>query len=82
MRSPALHTRRVSAVRRFFGNPSTFTPAPASVARAARIIARLRCAVGTLRAFAANRSGATMILVALSLPVLVGAMGLSAEVSY
>jgi len=48
----------------------------------ARNVARLRAAVGALRAFAADRRGTTMILVALCLPVLVGAMGLSAEVSY
>src|SRR5918912_1586897 len=34
------------------------------------------------RAFVAHQGGATMIVVALSLPALVGAMGLSAEVSY
>jgi len=43
---------------------------------------RLRGAVGILQAFAANQSGAAMIIVALCLPALVGAMGLSAEVSY
>ena len=35
-----------------------------------------------LREFVAHQSGTTMIVVALSLPALVGAMGLSAEVSY
>src|SRR5205814_6348242 len=35
-----------------------------------------------LRAFAVNQSGATMVLVALCMPIMVGAMGLSAEVSY
>jgi Flp pilus assembly protein TadG len=54
----------------------------APIARLSRAIARWRGAAGILRAFAANQSGAAMIIVALCLPALVGAMGLSAEVSY
>jgi Flp pilus assembly protein TadG len=54
----------------------------ALIARMSRAAARPGGRIGLVRAFAANQSGATMILVALSLPVLVGAMGLSAEVSY
>ena len=54
----------------------------ASIARLSRTVAHLRNGTGMVRAFAANQSGATMILVALCLPALVGAMGLSAEVSY
>jgi Flp pilus assembly protein TadG len=54
----------------------------ASIARLSRTVARLGNGAGMARAFAANQSGATMILVALCLPALVGAMGLSAEVSY
>src|ERR1051326_4935643 len=54
----------------------------ALIARMLRAAARPGGRIGLVRAFAANQSGATMILVALSLPVLVGAMGLSAEVSY
>ena len=35
-----------------------------------------------LRAFAANEDGASIIVIGLTLPVLVGAMGLAAEVGY
>src|SRR5919204_6026460 len=56
--------------------------ASAPIARLSRTFARLRSGTGIVRAFTANESGATMILVALCLPILVGAMGLSAEVSY
>jgi Flp pilus assembly protein TadG len=59
------------------------SPLPtAPIARLSRAIARLRSGTGMVRAFAANQSGAAMIIVALCLPALVGAMGLSAEVSY
>src|SRR5690349_15335990 len=44
--------------------------------------ALLRSPSEILTAFAKNQSGATMILVALCMPIMVGAMGLSAEVSY
>jgi Flp pilus assembly protein TadG len=54
----------------------------APIASVSRTIARLRGAVGLLQGFAADQSGAAMIIVALCLPALVGAMGLSAEVSY
>jgi Flp pilus assembly protein TadG len=59
-----------------------FRFASASIARLARTVARVRSGTGIVGIFAANQSGATMILVALCLPALVGAMGLSAEVSY
>jgi Flp pilus assembly protein TadG len=36
----------------------------------------------TLRAFRKDESGASLVIVGLTLPVLIGAMGLAAEVSY
>src|SRR5438094_3440354 len=53
-----------------------------SAIRATLARACLRSPSEILRAFAVNQSGATMVLVALCMPIMVGAMGLSAEVSY
>src|SRR5260370_18400641 len=73
---------RARAMRRSgYGLPiATLRTAP--IAGFSRAIACLRSGTGVVRAFAANQSGAAMIIVALCLPALVGAMGLSAEVSY
>jgi Flp pilus assembly protein TadG len=80
--SPVAQTRPAAPMRKSLtGLPMSRLPT-ASSARLSRTIAHLRNGTGMVRAFAANQSGATMILVALCLPALVGAMGLSAEVSY
>lgn len=42
----------------------------------------LRRAVARLRSFADDQAGATIIIVGLALPVLIGAMGMAAELSY
>src|SRR5260370_26990552 len=73
---------RARAMRRSgYGLPLSPLPT-AQCARLSRAIACLRSGTGVVRAFAANQSGAAMIIVALCLPAGVGAMGLSAEVSY
>jgi hypothetical protein len=47
-----------------------------------RLTARSTAALERLRAFHENESGASIIIIALTLPVMIGAMGLAAEVSY
>jgi Flp pilus assembly protein TadG len=80
--SPVAQTWPAKPMRKSLtGLPMSRLPI-ASIARLSRTVAHLRNGAGMVRAFAANQSGATMILVALCLPALVGAMGLSAEVSY
>ena len=47
-----------------------------------RLVALRAVTIKNLRAFLRNESGATAIIVALTLPALIGGMGLAAEVSY
>jgi len=54
----------------------------ASKLRCERLAARSAAAVEGLRAFLRNEDGASIIVIGLALPVLIGAMGLATEVSY
>jgi Flp pilus assembly protein TadG len=47
-----------------------------------RSVARSTAMIARLRPFLRNEDGASIIIIGLTLPVLIGAMGLAAEVSY
>ncbi len=47
-----------------------------------RLAVRRSAAIKQLRAFLKNEDGASIIIIALTLPALIGAFGLAAEVSY